>query len=223
MSPTLEDLRDHVAELEAMDRRLQACLADVRVAHERAVTELTQAARADIDLRPIGAIEGAPQGFIKRPLALEQVRDAVVTLKHFTIGELAAELGCSHARARRELDRVMHLVKPDGRLGQRQLWAYVPPAGPGKAFEAQQRLRVADEPPPVAGQDIKQSILSMVSDKEIKKVVREALADGWELVRVGGKHPLALVKPGHKQVGISSSPTNSDHAARAIRRQLRAA
>lgn len=220
---SVQALRDRVAELAAMERRLQACLDDVRAAGEQAMADLAGAAAGDMALRPLGAAGGKPQGFHHRPLRLETVRDAVVTLKRFTIGELAAELGCSNARARRELDRVMQLVKPDGGIGKRQIWAYVPPDGPGAAFTQQQKLRVPE--PTVSrtpGGEVRQSIISMVSDKEIKAVVREALRDGWELVHTGGRHHLALVKGG-RTVGLPSTPTNSGNTARALRRELNAA
>lgn len=222
----IEDLRERVAALSAMEAQLEACLVDVRRAGDRAVAELAAAAKLDMGMRPLGAVP-PPNGFILRNIPLEEVRDAVVRLAFFSLAELAAELGCSAAKARVELERVMHLLRPAGHLGQRQLWEYVPPDGPGTAFLVQQRTRVVEPEIEVAkrmaGPQVTQSLLSSISDKEIKRVVRKALDDGWALCNVGGKHPLALVKPGRRDIGISSSPTNSDHAARAIARQVRAA
>lgn len=218
---TLEELRERVLELAAMERRLQECLDDVRQARTVATANLQEASRNDIRLRPVGERPGAPRGNVHRSISDEQLRDAIVKLGTFTASELGAELGCSTARARIELKRAMHIVKPDGSWAGRQMWAYVAPEGPGAAFEAQQRLKPVEQQVARGGGEIKQSILSMVSHKEIKEVVREALKDGWELVHVGGKHPLALVKSG-RRVGIASTPTNPGHAAKAIRRQLRA-
>lgn len=223
---TLEELRDRVLELEAMERRLQDCLGDVRQHRIIAAANLEEAARNHMRLRPIGERPGKTEGFVHGSISNEQLRDAVVKLQKFTASELGAELGCSTARARRELERVMHIVRPDGSWAGRQMWAYVAPDGPGEAFKAQQRLRVVEPSLTPGGSggagDVKQSILSMISDKEIKKAVRDALADGWELAHVGGKHPLALVKDGHRDVTIASSPKNSGDAAKAIRRQVRA-
>lgn len=224
----IDELRERVAACSEMEARLQELLDEVRAAGAAALEELTAAAKADMNLRPLGATGGPPAGFRHGHISLEMVRDAVVKLRHFVIGELAAELGCSTARARRELDRVTDLVRPAGNFGQRQIWAYIPPEGPGAAFEQQQKLRVADPEVDVArvqatSQNIAQTNLPMISDKEIKKVVRKALDDGWRLVHVGGKHPLALVKDGCEPITLSSTPRNSGDAARAIARALRAA
>lgn len=223
MTVALQALRERVAELHDMQTRLQSCLGDVGLALELTEAELAEAAKADLAMRPLGA-RGRSDGHVLRTISLEEVRDAVVKLGTFTIGELAAELGCSTAKARRELERVKHLVNPAGRLGSRQMWAYCVPDGPGAAFEAQQRLKTV-QPGDLAapGADIKQSILSMVADKEIRAVVREALADGWELVHAGGKHPMRLVRDDCRPITLSSTPRNPGNAARAIRRQLRQA
>lgn len=217
----LNELRDRVAQLRALEERLQACLAEVQAAGHDAVAQLQQAAREDLQLRPLSAVPGRPEGFEHRHISLEEVRDAVVKLRHFTASELAAELGCSNARARRELDRMMDKVKADGRVGGRQMWAYVPPDGPGAAFEAQQRLRsVQDDDDRSPAVQVSGGLLSMVTPKELREVAREAIRDGWKLVNSGGKHPMRLEKDG-KVVGLASTPTNAGSAARAIRRQLR--
>lgn len=225
----LEQLREHLVELQGMELRLQACLADVRAAHERTTAELAEASRIDLQTRPLGAVPPS-NGYVTRNIPLEEVRDAVVRLgSHgcFTVGELKAELGCSTAKARVELGRVMHLVKLDGSLGGRQLYTYSPPDGPGAAFEAQRRLRkvdVGDQAAAMVG-EVRQSLIDMVKDKELKKAVREAVEAGWELVHTGARtgHPLRLVHNGCRPITVVSSPRDSDRAAYAIRRQVKQA
>lgn len=219
---TLEELRERDVRLAGVERHLQACIEHVCQAREATRQQITAVAQEDIRLRRLGA-EGVTNGFhVRNNIPLEEVRDAVVELGVFTLSDLANKLGCSRAKAKVELNRVMKLVKPAGKFGHQQMYEYCAPEGPGAAFEAQQRLRVVEDDSRTPGpQDIKQSILSSVQDKEIREAVREAISRGWELVNAGGRHPLRLVRDDCRPITIVSTPRSSGNAARAIRRQVR--
>lgn len=219
---TLQELRDRQARLVSVERRLVTCTETVRKARELTERQLADAARGDIRLRPLGAAGAAP-GAKRTGIPVEEVRDAVVNLGEFTLPELACRLGCTNAQAKVQLQRVMHLVNLAGKVGSKQMYAYCAPEGPGEAFKAQQRLRVVEgsDTPASGPHDIKQSIVSMVQDKELRKAVREAISQGWELVHAGGKHPMRLVRDDCRPITIVSTPRSSGNAARAVRRAVR--
>lgn len=222
---TLQDLRDRHGDLLSAERRLTTCLERIRREREELEPQIAQAARDDLRLRPLASVNVPAPTVRKTPghYELEDVRDAVVRLGEFTLGELATELGCDRRKAQRELDRVKHLVDAAGKLGRDPMFAYRPPDGPGEAFKAQQRLRPSERYDVVErDSDIKQSVISMISDKEIKEAVRDAIGQGWTLIHTGrGKHPMRLIRNGEVPITIASTPRSSGNAAKAIRRRLR--
>lgn len=220
---TLQDLRDRHGDLLSAERRLTECLQKVQRQREALESQIAQAGRDDLRLRPLASVATVARVPSQRHrYSPEELRDAVVKLGEFTASELAAELGCTKRQAEDQLQRVTHLAKPAGKLGRQPMYAYRAPEGPGRAFEAQQRLRAADVLDVEREHDIKQSVISMISDKEIKEAVREAIGQGWTLLHTGrGKHPLRLVRNGETPIPLASTPRSSGNAAKAIRRRLR--
>jgi hypothetical protein len=224
---TVDDLRDRCVELAAVEAQLEEALEDVRQAQVIARAQLHKRAREDMDRRPLGVVaereRRAPAAPAPAPIASEDVRDAIVKFGRFVLDELAAELGCSTRQAAKELAKFSHLVTQRGRIAGKKAWEYVAPDGPGEAFLAQQRLAppVSRELPVIRdNQDIAQSLIGMVTPKQLREVAREAIAAGWTLKHGSGKHPMRLVREGRAPVGLASTPTNPDGAAKAVRRKL---
>jgi len=114
-------------------------------------------------------------------------------------------------------------VQPSGRLGNAQMYEYVQPQEAGEAFENQQRLR-AVAPIERVVVDISAGSkhsdgASSIPDKDIRRAVKAAMADGWELERKGDGH-WTLHKGQHK-VGVAGTPKNPSAAAIRILRLVR--
>lgn len=223
---TVDELRDRVDTISRELREIEARARALTV--ERAETEeqLTQAAREEMSLRPLGSLPARqPRRTAARRCVSERGRDAVIRLGRFTASELAAELECPLAEARRVLrdPEVAKMIEEADRFGRQVIYAYVAPTDPGDAFKAQQRLRlvhnerVADLA--MAGDgEASANLLDAIRDKDVRKVVAEAIREGgWQLTRGSGPHPLKLTR-GTETIPVAA---NSAHAVKAIRRQLR--
>lgn len=227
----MQAARDRVRALGEVIPRLQRALALACEAHELAKTELLEAAREDMELRPLGE-PARRQRSAQAHVTPEAVRDAVVRLGSFVASELAAELGCSTKAAHGWLrhEHIAKLVRPDGLFGRVQAFAYVEPEGPGGAFEVQQghAPRGVAEVADLAerrGLNVAQSRLGMIADKELRKVVGKALAMGWEIRhRPGAQHPVSLVHPNaDRPIPVWSTPANSENAAATLWRRIKKA
>lgn len=158
-------------------------------------------------------------------------RSTVRRLGWFTVGELAAALGCSKGTAKRHLDELAALdpplVKPHGRLGRDPMYQYIKPSSAGEGFERQRQQRFARAAPEAEvvllserNGEVRQSRIDSISDKEIQKVCRRAIADGWALEQTGGEHIFRLVKKGMRPVTVPSTPRNSQAAADMMSKKL---
>jgi hypothetical protein len=208
-----------------------SCLADVRSTSERAEAELREAARADLNLRPLGSRRPPRPERQLRVVALEDVRDAVARLDRFVLSEFAAEIGCTRQQARRQLERVNDLWQLDGFVAGVPRYCYVaPPADVSPAPVAPP----ADVSPAPArgtpragdmrakrGQLASRPLVGMIACTDLRPIVSQALQNGWHLEhRKGAKHPLRLVREGRQAIGLPSTPRNPSEAARQLRRQL---
>lgn len=222
---TVEELRERVDTISRELREIETRARALTV--ERAETEeqLTQAAREEMSLRPLGSLPARQPRRATRRCVSERGRDAVIRLGRFTASELAAELECPLAEARRVLrdPEVAKMIEEADRFGRQVIYAYVAPADPGEAFKAQQRLRlvrdesVADLALAGDGQ-ASANLLDAIRDKDVRKVVAEAIREGgWRLTLGTGPHPLKLTR-GTETIPVAA---NSAHAVKAIRRQLR--
>lgn len=242
-------LREHHAALSAADTRLQALAGVIRGIGPASAavtdvcaltkTDLLEAAAADMRLVSLEHLTPEPNGYVARFRRIEELRDAAVKLKHFTASEYAAVLRCTTARATQELIRLDRehpgMVVKDGYCRGARMYRYVPPTAPGAAFDAQQRElkqqrenggggagpRVGDMARAAGGTGIQQSMLRSIRDKEVRKVAREALDNGWELVQRSGAHPMRLVRRGRDPVPLHTSPRNSGNAAKVLRDELK--
>jgi hypothetical protein len=159
-------------------------------------------------------------------------RAAVRKLNMFTVSELAAELRCSKVTAKKHLDTMAAmdppLVRPAGRYGRMPMYAYIKPDDAGERFKAQRERRlvltaerdVDVEVVAERGAQAPRSLVDSVPDKEIQKVCRWAIAQGWRLQQTGGEHIFKLVKPGMRPVTVPSTPRNSGAAADMMRKKL---
>jgi hypothetical protein len=214
----LDELRDHQIELRAMESRLLACLVDVRGAIERTEEEIEQASRAELRLRSLDERRKPRHKARLQPIvALEDLRAAAARLQRFVASELAAELGCSPARARQQLARITDVVQRDGIVNGQPRYRYV-----GATAEPQTTVTVGD----LAvrrREEVRQPMLSMVACKDLRPVVSDALNDGWRLVlHKGARHHLRLEREGRKPIGLPTTPRNPSVAAKRLRRQLAA-
>lgn len=159
-------------------------------------------------------------------------RAAVRKLGTFTVSELAAELGCTKATAKRHLDEMATsdppLVRPDGHYKRMPMFMYLKPTEAGERFEAQRRLRVVATPEQEAAtmaasrnDEVKQSHIGSIPNKAVRSVCREAVRQGWQLMKVDqGDHPFRLCKPGRAPVTVPSSPRNAGDAVSRMRQNL---
>jgi hypothetical protein len=222
-----------------VDRSVQARIAAVQTrldelnAEETQLLERLQAVRAT-RAKSEDELRHAEQGLSSRRGVPEETwRRTVRELGTFTVSELATELDCSPATAKKHLDAmacaVPPLVKSAGRILGKAAYEYVKPDDAGRAFEAQQRLRVVPTPeqhalatalPVRDNSSVRQSLIGEVQYKLIRQVVREAVDNGWQLQRTGGggKH-LRLVK-GKRRITVPQTPRNEGDMARIMRQEL---
>lgn len=211
-------LESEEAELLASVERLRRKL---RVARDeqRAVHAMVKA-QAEADREAEQEAERFGYGPRARP---EDYRRAVQRLGTFTVSELAAELGVTPITARKHLDALADagIVRMSGRLGRAPMYVHVKPESPGEAFLAQQRLRTVESPEvvtartysgPGAGHGAQP--WDAISDKPVRKVVREACKAGWSLQRRGTNH-FALSK-GKASVAVWCSAKNPEQSAKRI-------
>lgn len=233
----IEELRDRQSELADAERRI-AELATIIVpvasrwatlegilasARQDARDELNAAARADMELsRPV-VRRRAPRAPTRTP-SPEETRDAVVMLDRFVASELAARLRCTTRDALAALAGLEEEVPGIVRHERRGMIQYQPPTTAGAAFEHQDRNGSVD--PSVgdlalAGTGQASAVIGRGLAKEIREVVREAKAHGWNLVQTGGDHPFRLVKAGRRDIPLESSPREPRHAANKLRQKIR--
>lgn len=162
----------------------------------------------------------------------ETWRRTVRELGTFTPSELAAELGCTNQTAKKHIDDLVEakILTPAGRVAGKPLYEYVKPTDAGEAFE-QQRDRpviklptseqlVTNDLRSARPHDVRQSKISGVRDKEIRKVVREAMALGWRLEQQGRTgHVFRLVRDTDVVI-LPSTPRSSGAAADMLRQRL---
>lgn len=222
---TVEELRDRVDAISREQREIEIRARALASERERTEAMLTQAAREEMSLRPLATLPARQPRRATRRCVSERGRDAVIALGRFTASELAAELECSLAEARRILrePEVAKMIEEADRFGRQIIYAYVAPSDPGEAFKAQQRLRlvrdesIADLALAGDGQ-ASANLLDSIRDKDVRKVVAEAVREGgWQLTLGSGPHPLKLTR-GTETIPLAA---NSAHAVKAIRRQLR--
>jgi DNA-binding MarR family transcriptional regulator len=217
----LAALRDRAVVLARDEEDLLQRLQAVRAEKTRNATTMLEIERA---LVPVHAG--------RRTLPEHTWRRAVRELGTFTFSELAAELGCSKAVAKRHVDELIAagVVKSAGRFAGKAVFEYVKPTDAGEAFTAQQETRPTIKLPTPEQQlvgeraerphDIRQSRLSGIADKEIRAVAREAIALGWQLEQRGRSgHVFRLVRD-TDAVTLPSTPRNSGSAADALRHRL---
>jgi bacterioferritin-associated ferredoxin len=217
----LAALRNRVAQLERDEEGLLTKLEQIRAEKNRSQASIIDTERAL-----------SPSARGRRGVAEHSFRRAVRELGTFTPSELAAELGCSKQSAKKHIDELVEaeIIKPAGRLAGKPMFEYVKPTEAGEAFDAQQHRPTIKLPTPEQVQarevararphDIRQSRISGVRDKEIRKVVREAQALGWELQQHGRTgHVFRLVRD-TDSVSLPSTPRDSDAAADMLRQRL---
>lgn len=130
MSTTI-DLRAERDMLMANERTLEGRLREIQAERKDVERKLAQSARNDLRLRPLASVTRTRQErSTSQRIPLERTRDAVCALGRFALSELAAELGCSGARARRELQHpeIAGLVKEVGRLGRTTIYEATDPS-----------------------------------------------------------------------------------------------
>jgi hypothetical protein len=149
------------------------------------------------------------------------VREAILKLGSATVDELAGVLKIKPREAEEHLAReeAAGVIRFTGRKFQRSpVWEYTPPTEAGAAFEVQQSQREAD---PVVYADpvafVGQSYLGSLP-KDVRKVAREALKNGWALSPGGSGH-YQLTK-GDRMITVSATPNDQSAEARALRRRL---
>jgi hypothetical protein len=152
-------------------------------------------------------------------------RDAITRTTTFTISEIASHLAWTPARVRKYVEEWIdsgRVADTRRRFGKQKIYEYVPPEGPGKAFEAQQRLRAVPDTPVRGHQAVVGSgrqPLDMIAHKSVKAAVREAMGEGFTLEPKGDGH-YTLVK-GTERIPVPSTPKNPDGTAKRIRAQMR--
>lgn len=221
--PTTQQLRADHEQLINIQRRLQ--LVTEIIDGERATVrdELNQAAAAELRLVPLGQVDGPPDGYVAKYIPVGEIDEACAKLGRFAASELAAVLRCTTSRAIQHMKRL-----PDGRVVARGHWGgskmydYIPPTAPTPILPVP-RVAVGDLARAGSAVLVRQSMVRSIADKELRKVVLEAIADGWEIVQSGGEHPMRLVREGNRFIPVASTPRNSGNAANDLRRKLRRA
>lgn len=221
--PRRNYLVSQIETLRAEERRLLALLNQTRVQLGEAEGSLHSVGRAADPTTPARAVASEAQW-----------RETIRSLGTFTVSELAAELGCKQATARKHLDALIasERVVPAGRVLGKAVYEYARPTEPGPAFEAQRRLQSVPTPEaqaqamateaPVRGTvaGISQRHDShMIPNKVVRAAVAEAEGRGWRIKRKGDGH-FVLVK-GARRVPVAGTPSNPEGAADIIRRMTR--
>lgn len=110
---TVDELRERLEDITAQRREFEHRVARFLVEEARVRAELDRYAADEMALRPVGA--GPPRRTrTVVSIPVERIRDAVIALGRFSVSELAAELECKPAQARRELKRpeIASIVEP---------------------------------------------------------------------------------------------------------------
>lgn len=217
-------LQTTIDELTDRERQLLDALQETRAGLAKARTDLADAERARERIKAPGA---------RSAVSEETWRRTVRQLRTFTVSELAAELGCSKATAKKRLDTMIEakMVAPDGRVMGKALFTWAEHEVPetiAPAPEAARAVRrlspvpevgdLAPERGTVAGVR-KSTVSSAIGDKNVRQACEEAQRRGWEVQRKGSGHFL-LVK-GPRRVPVSSTPQNGSTQADRIRRMTR--
>jgi Mn-dependent DtxR family transcriptional regulator len=196
--------------------------------NERRMTDLQRRQadlKARIDAQMAKQRAEQPERARRPSLSDEAIRDAIVDMGTFTKRELAARLGVKPPTAQRYIEEWLEdgRLGVEGKWGKERVYGYVPPAGPGKAFEVQQKLRLVEGPTrtyggPVAGTGKKGQLYEQVADPSVRAAVREAMGEGYTLERKGDGH-FTLVR-GVSRITVPSTPLSGDGAAKRIRAQM---
>lgn len=218
-----------------MDRSMQAKKAAVEqrisdldnrreALYEEMETVKHQRERAVDELR---AVEQAIK--LATPTEGATVVTAVRKLGSFTLPELISALrSVPSSRVRLHVKRLLDdgTIEPAGKVMGKAMYEFKAPTDAGSAFERQQERRKLEESELVefvrsGGRAVPGTgnTLSQISDAEVRKAVRDAIADGWALEKIGGTH--FRLSRGKRHVTVPSTPRNSDGAARTIRHHTR--
>lgn len=172
------------------------------------------------------------ESFGERGVGETVFRAALRGLGSFSAAELAAEVGCSKAKARAKIKEYEQsgVVIADGKLGVTPTFKYIKPTDTGNAFKNQQdkplklapELAVVDrEADPMKMPDgviagTGNTLISAMNG-DTKKAVKAAVVDGWTLLEAGSGH--FYLSKGYERVRVSKTPQNDSTHAQRVRRE----
>lgn len=237
-----EQLRTHIASLEqdydVGRRRLDDLAEALSAAQRRHDTALEIRERMDAKIaearEELAGIEKLAPDTVKaspKPAPAPtveknegQVRAAILRFESFTVAEMAAYLGVTAKKAKEYLDAEAEkgIVVATGRKASgSEVYDYLPPTEPGKAFEVQQEAR-QDHKEPVSRYEIAGGIADgflAQLPKEVRRIARAAVKDsGWLIGETGSGH-LQLTRD-DEVITISKTPQSASEEAKALRRRL---
>lgn len=208
-------LRSRIDDLTEREQQLLDALQEVRAGLAKSRVELESTERAGERVRA-PTRTGVPE---------ETLRRVVRALGTFTVSELAAELGCKQATAKKRLDAMieMQMARPAGRVMGKAVYEFTKPTDEGEAFRTQQRHlaavpEVVERAQPVAGVS-RGGGARMITDKEVRQACQEAERRGWKLIKKGDGH-FVLTK-GSRRVSVAGTPRHGAGVAEIIRRKTR--
>lgn len=153
-----------------------------------------------------------------------QIRAAILRFESFTVAEIAAYLHVPRKKAQEYLDAEVAkgIVAATGRKAAgSEVYEYVPPTEPGKAFEVQQETRQS-QPDAVVGYEVAGGVadgLLAQLPKEVRRIARAAVKDsGWLIGQTGSGH-LQLTRD-DEVITVAKTPQSASEEAKALRRRL---
>lgn len=154
------------------------------------------------------------------------VRDVVMQFRGgFTDSELASHLDVPVASVKKHVKDMLEsgMIRDTGeRFNRKAIYEFAEPEGPGAAFEAQQRLTPEPEVAPRGDfQEVKLTRVPSGVHKDLVRVVKEAMADGWRCEPAGAGH-YQLIR-GKQKVQFAGTPRNPGNEATHLKQGIRRA
>lgn len=215
----IESRREEIAvREEELEMLAEATEADKEALQELSV-EMARETREPLAARKPAPSEHKERTFVTK----EQVRDVMVELGEFATWQVAELLDVSTVTARRYIDEYVEdgmavdtdrKMAPRGGKGRQSIvfrWT-----GKQGAADPKNRPVVREQVPrgvrfsgPQNGNGNGNGV-GKIANRDIRRIVDERTADGWEAKRTGSGH-IALAKKGVGQVSLGNTP--SDHRA----------
>lgn len=156
-------------------------------------------------------------------VSLASVRDVVMKFRGgFTDSEIASALGVPVSAVKKHFKEMQEgdvIIDTGERFNRKTIYEFAAPTEAGSSFEAQQRLEPEPESRPGAtAQPVPTVHAPRGIHKDIRRVVKEAMKNGWSCDMDGSGH--YVLTRGKQKVGFASTPKNPSIEAMHLKRNL---